>query len=595
MPFRLEIPFFESQLSPLELDIYTSFQTTYVDCSDCLWGIYDLSLLVLTCHISCKTCNAANQSNACTSCASGYYFLSSSHSCVTVCPAYTYMDNVTYTCSPYICGDGMYFDPVGLLCMACNATCKTCSVSGSSGCTTCISTLYLKSPTGPSECVSCSINQYFDSTTYQCQLCDTSCSTCSQSGINGCLSCLNTYLQSSDGPSSCLSTCPSGTYKSLDYKCLSCDASCGECQGNSSNDCLSCHSSYFLSLPTGPGVCVKECANGYYPNQSKYVCELCDSSCFQCNSSGISNCTSCKPFTYLQNPPYPSSCLSTCPYGTYQDDITNLCQPCDSSCFNCSASGLSDCLSCKNLTYLQNSPGPSFCLSTCPSGTYKTSDNTCLFCDTTCTECSNECTTCNDTNVFDEGICIHSCPINKFANSNRICVLCDNNCQQCLSLTACEICLPGFSLNETKQCQNETKQGQNKTEISFYVIEINNPINFEIVFSTNSDYIENNIKDILELSLIKNISNSDLNISFISILNSSSDTNSYFITLGFNQGFLSKENYLSVNLNINNSNLDYNFINNSEIISLNEYKICSSDEFYNSSIFYIIFYQLIFF
>ncbi|KAL4480058.1 hypothetical protein ABPG74_020574 [Tetrahymena malaccensis] len=93
-------------------------------------------------------------------------------------------------------------------------------------------------------------------------------------------------------------------------------------------------------------------------DSSKSTC--CDQSCFSCSQSQISECISCNlNYSYL-NVQY--QCLKTCPQGTYLDLSLNQCITCVSQyCSQCSSS---QCLQCADGFY-SDPNNPQNCISEC--------------------------------------------------------------------------------------------------------------------------------------------------------------------------------------------------------------------------------------
>jgi hypothetical protein len=99
----------------------------------------------------------------------------------------------------------------------------------------------------------------------------------------------------------------------------------------------------------------------------------CYQNCFSCTDIVFNKCLSCKSgFKYYSN-----TCFTSCPDGTYQDDLSNNCFKCPSECATCQAPDVNDieqCFTCNDGYYQYQTQ----CLSVCPIGTYAdTNSKTC--------------------------------------------------------------------------------------------------------------------------------------------------------------------------------------------------------------------------
>ena len=554
------------------------------------------------CNSSCLSCNVSV--NNCTSCNSSTFLIN--NTCMGSCP------------SNYFLFDGE--------CQACNSTCLTCSsalnclscqnnlvlsngfcinecpsnyFNKSYNCQKCDSSCLTCNGSSNSDCISCNIGSvYFNGTcldncptnyynnTSLCEKCDSSCETCKGGSPYDCLSCNSTNVFNNNH---CLTACPANTYQSASM-CNLCDDKCNGCNGPGSSNCKSCQSNVYLyknqcvSTCYPPKIsstidqtlnCYDPCADGYFFDNLNGICSICSSKCKECENKS-SLCIKCYSNTFL----YLNDCVITCPDGFYPDSSLNLCQPCNSFCSKCNGPFYTNCLGCNYNLYLNGNT----CFDMCPINTTQNEIiKLCIVCDSSCETCSgsnsNECLSCSASLVFNEGYCIDKCPANKFVNLNKnnTCQICSSNCLQCSSLTTCGKCENGYYLTENNICLTS------KTLV-FYTNALNNPTSFEITFSQGWSYIQNNI---LKLTLNNKI---NVNISSFLIINSSSHTNSYIITLKYNKNFLINQNSLIVNVTINYSDTDYEYklINTTQNISLNGYTACSDDEYFDSCKFYKI-------
>ena len=334
------------------------------------------------------------------------------------------------------------------VCQPCDSSCYNCSNSTYFNCTSCNEGEFLFDGTQNSSfcTTTCSRDKYADTTTSRCLPCDETCVTCKAGGQDQCYTCNNAtnslYLQYLPGPSACNPTCPNGSYPDpLELVCLPCDYSCKNCLTNGSMNCLSCNNLTYLQNLVGPSSCKDLCPNSStYPDNLTNVCESCDISCKTCKDKGISNCMSCKSLTYLQNLTGPSSCLDTCPQGTYRDNFTNICELCIPPCKNCTYNGTFNCTSCIDFTYLQPNTGQTSCNNSCPSNYYYAENTTftCEKCDESCWECTTasslNCTKCQFNNINDTYLqleigpisCNFNCSPERFKNFyNHSCTVSD--------------------------------------------------------------------------------------------------------------------------------------------------------------------------
>ena len=395
--------------------LYQEDQTCLYNCPDGWWGY----LPTLTCKIcyqydpafptvfTCATCNAGN-SNNCLSCNTPYFWDSTTGTCVETCPDSYWGDSGSNTCKPCFSTASS---------SAIMKTCKTCSGGSSTNCTSCKSGNYLYTN---NTCLGgCPGGYYPDSVTISCKIC----------------------FQSSTS-----SSVPN---------------TCATCTGPSSNQCITCLSSFYLDPLTN--TCIKPCPAGYYADTPTQQCKQCfqaasstssPRNCLTCSGALATNCLSCSSGEYLL--PSTSSCLSSCPAGTYARTDINWCGNCyqapsddviEKSCATCNGWKPTNCLTCPSQTYYY--PQNSTCLSSCPSGTYyDTNSQSCQECYQTdsnyfgCLTCAGpmytQCTSCADDLFYFEqnGTCGSICPCGSgyFYNSTtKQCGTCYPGCQYCTS------------------------------------------------------------------------------------------------------------------------------------------------------------------
>lgn len=231
---------------------------------------------------------------------------------------------------------------------------------------------------------------------------------------------------------------------------------CFQCLGN----CLKCTS----------GVDCQICIPDYYFSNSSVSCELCSSSCLQCELQA-DRCISCISTKYF----FDYDCFDSCPGGSYPVDNLKICEACltgcsicvdgstcskcqegyyldGSQCFLCDiscseCSNLSTCSKCNSQFYFYQN----FCLSVCPEGTFLVPDaNYCENCHTSCKTCSeffDRCFSCISTKYFFNYKCLDSCPIGWYADENRICKICQSGCLTCVDAYTCSSCQKGYYMN----------------------------------------------------------------------------------------------------------------------------------------------------
>lgn len=175
----------------------------------------------------------------------------------------------------------------------------------------------------------------------------------------------------------------------------------------------------------------------------------------KCDDDAATNCTRCdtgKKINFTNVTKTLGECVSTCPTGTYLstngcldiiDGTTPIdcCKTCDDSCNN---------------TGTCNGPAIGDCLS-CDTGfTFWSGEGCRATCDPSknCEKCQSNGTSCESCAsgyyLNDDGItCTSACPVKFFENSsNRTCVDCDANCIDCTTdASTCTDCVSGSSLH----------------------------------------------------------------------------------------------------------------------------------------------------
>ena len=142
----------------------------------------------------------------------------------------------------------------------------------------------------------------------------------------------------------------------MNLKCVYCHAECLSCNGEASNQCLSClgpkalHNTNCVdNCPSGffknsvTNICVTSCPIGFYGNTSNNECQPCDPSCYSCTGPLTTNCDKCSGLRFLKFGG--TECLTTCPLTTYALPYTNnnRCELCLSGCQLCTGPNLINC------------------------------------------------------------------------------------------------------------------------------------------------------------------------------------------------------------------------------------------------------------
>jgi len=230
----------------------------------------------------------------------------------------------------------------------------------------------------------------------------------------------------------CLTSCPEGTFSNKNNKCKPCGIdNCSKC--SEGKTCTRCLNGYVLLN----NKCVPEpCPAGYVVNTVTNSCVPCHvSNCLTCPLNDLKICTRCvSPFFLLNN----NLCVSNCPNGFYKDNTSQTCLPCSSNCKSCQNS--SNCHGCDNNYFLLSGK----CRPECPNG-YAQNNGKCVQCETkncnTCTTNGKTCTECNSPFVLNNNNCEKECPEGRWSLLRK-CVDCPEGCQDCCDGTRCDHCLP---------------------------------------------------------------------------------------------------------------------------------------------------------
>ena len=172
--------------------------------------------------------------------------------------------------------------------------------------------------------------------------CDQSCvGGCAGEGPEFCDDCINLQMAST---LACVDECPVGTYKNL-HMCRNCPSNCLNCTDNLT--CLHCQHNYGI---TNNGTCHRLCPlQAYYIKLTK-SCDLCDASCLDCIGPNSTDCISCFSHHSLED----GQCIlnTTCPTGQFFNQIDIECIPCIDNCLICNNSLM--CSHCIDGYFLYN-------------------------------------------------------------------------------------------------------------------------------------------------------------------------------------------------------------------------------------------------
>jgi proprotein convertase subtilisin/kexin type 5 len=199
---------------------------------------------------------------------------------------------------------------------------------------------------------------------------------------------------------------------------LGVNGSCGVCVGclgcvGVETNCTSCHSGKYLL----GNACVASCGTYYFANAVVRLCQPCPTNCTACLDQ--LRCLSCANGSFLHS--LNDTCLSVCTASFFGS--SGKCLQCQLPCLSCLSQTL--CLSCSGL-FLYNSS----CLGTCPAGSYaSTASMACLSCNaSTCLECQggpDVCTVCSSGLILFGGGCFSVCPAGYYNSSTSgSCVSC---------------------------------------------------------------------------------------------------------------------------------------------------------------------------
>ncbi|CAD8193538.1 unnamed protein product [Paramecium octaurelia] len=193
-------------------------------------------------------------------------------------------------------------------------------------------------------------------------------------------------------------------------QCNDCPIECNQCL--SSTQCIECLTTNNRRLVNEQCVCI----DGYYPIIGSPICLICHNFCETCFGPTNSDCLTCKNISMIQQ--VESTC--SCPLNTSYQESTKSCISCHFSCQTCFRSTVNGCLTCDALQFrvLKGLE----CV--CQPGYYEMND-ACTACplelDNTLSQCFKECNSnstiwhveicnsCDDGFVLEYGECRPIC------------------------------------------------------------------------------------------------------------------------------------------------------------------------------------------
>jgi hypothetical protein len=209
-------------------------------------------------------------------------------------------------------------------CLACYATCRTCTGTGASQCISCYAGFKLE---GGSCVKRCEEQEYADAGGL-CRPCQGNCLNCDAIDNTFCLACIPGFGLTAGNK--CAPLCPVGTfYNAAASACEACAIPCLTCSSSASS-CLSCTS------------------NAYSYDEVLMTCSLriCHPSCQTCFGPLASNCITPILEKMLDRSNFAEPSTGKCLLGFYWNSPTGQCSSCHQSCEQCSGPARTDCITC---------------------------------------------------------------------------------------------------------------------------------------------------------------------------------------------------------------------------------------------------------
>ncbi|EAR91957.3 variant specific surface protein S2, putative (macronuclear) [Tetrahymena thermophila SB210] len=434
-------------------------------CSECFSSYYFKSQTsqCIPCPDGCYSCT----SSGCVQCQEGFFLATDvcqqcgqncncdqTSSCKSCQEGYflqsTNEGNTCVTCNP------SNYDPINLQCITCQSNCTTCKSINK--CVLCDSGYYLLGiSSNTNQCVLCSESGYYaDSINNKCIQCDNNCSTCDST--NNCTSCNSGYfLLTISNTNSCVSCSGPGYYGDTTSKlCIKCQNNCQAC--DSSNSCISCINGYFLLTSSNSNQCVDCSGPGYYGDPSSQKCIQCSNYCQTCDSTN--SCTSCITGYYLLSMNGINTCVTCNGLGYYKQVITQTCIKCPNNCLTCDQKG--SCTQCMQFYFQNLNAQKIYDCQACNSDCYSCNGNT-----------NKDCIQCTNSKYIDtiSKICV-ICDTQKNYIQGNYCIKCDNSCLGCNGATNqnCLACNQGYYKDNTNSCQPCNSTTINKSQIDLLTL-----------------------------------------------------------------------------------------------------------------------------
>ncbi|KAL4494498.1 hypothetical protein ABPG72_019908, partial [Tetrahymena utriculariae] len=359
------------------------------------------------------------------------------------------------------CPDQEYFqEKINLInmCKKCSPSCLTCQQFGDDKCVTCKQDLYKNNL---EKCEKCETDKKFFIKGDKCLLCDSTCKTCKDGTPTGCYKCEDNL---SKMPDDTCQKCPEKNYFVEGDFCKLCHDTCEKCKGENQDECQICASGLkFWKDQNGKQICVKceEKIAHYIDGQN---CNPCHSSCQECSGGDQSQCKKCIAGKYFKskNEKGEGQCIEcTGSFFTQEDS----CLPCHMNCQTCKGSQETDCLSCSGS--LKFNKDKQKCINCSTDNGQFLNNDICYTCDNSCKTCNGEsntsCLQCiEDLYFFQEDDNTKNkckqCPSEQYyiePVNKKDCLKCDDSCYTCNPgyPKKCLVCNKGRTFMEDGTCQ----------------------------------------------------------------------------------------------------------------------------------------------